>query len=362
MKIWLLSDTHLGCRSNSPRWLELIRNYFYEFYLPLVKKNANKNEDILYHLGDVFDNRQNLNLAVLDLGIELFEELTKCFKEVHIIVGNHDIMRKNSNDITSVDCLKYIPKVFIHKTPQIIKYEENGKVVKCSLMPWQSDRQEELDWISNKADYLFCHTEINGYQMTRSKYQLSENGNNASDFHNFTKVYSGHIHYRQMHDNTNILYVGNPYQMTRNDIGNDKGVYCLDPFTNEETFYKNEYSPVFLSYKISDVLETKLGEFKELVDKNFVDITVPSNYLGKYNMDKFLGEFEECAGSLKLIIEDEDVIEQLGSDTGFDDDFDIIKMAKKYISMTNYDDDLKEKLLNSINDLYNTILSDENNN
>ena len=63
---WLVILT-LGCRSNSVLWLNIIEDYFFNFFIPLVKKEY-KEGDVLYHLGDVFDNRQSINLAAQDLG------------------------------------------------------------------------------------------------------------------------------------------------------------------------------------------------------------------------------------------------------------------------------------------------------
>ena len=44
-RIWMVSDSHLGCRSNSVLWLKIIEDYFFEFFIPLVKKEYKK---ILY--------------------------------------------------------------------------------------------------------------------------------------------------------------------------------------------------------------------------------------------------------------------------------------------------------------------------
>ena len=72
-------------------------------------------------------------------------------------------MRKNSNEISSVDCLKYIPNVTVLKEPKILEYED----ATCLLMPWRrnSDHEKEtLDSIKQNIDYMFCHTETQGVQ------------------------------------------------------------------------------------------------------------------------------------------------------------------------------------------------------
>lgn len=358
MKIWMISDTHLGCRTNSVMWIELIRNYFYEFFIPLVKKEADPKADVLYHLGDVFDNRQSINIAVQTLAIELFDELTKYFREIHIIVGNHDIMKKNSTDITSVDCLKYIPKVIVHKKSSIEQYVINGKIVKCAFMPWQVDEQEELDFLSEKADYLFCHAEIKGHQMTNSVHNVVEDGVEIKKFAGYKRVYSGHIHYGQHKAGTNITYVGNPYQMTRGDISNVKGIYCLDVNNDKETFYENTYSPVFLKYHINEIEETTVETLCKQIKGNFVDILVPSSYMGKYDINRLVVLCSEYASRLDIIVNDDggiDDIEEMQSD------FNIFNIAKTYISNLSYDDELKEKLMGSFTSLYEECLNEQQN-
>ena len=69
----MVSDSHLGCRSNSVLWLQIIEDYFFNFFIPLIKKEYKKG-DVLYHLGDVFDNRQSVNLAAQDLAIRVYNE------------------------------------------------------------------------------------------------------------------------------------------------------------------------------------------------------------------------------------------------------------------------------------------------
>lgn len=349
-RIWLISDTHIGCRSNSVLWLKIIEDYFYEFFIPLVKREY-KEGDVLFHLGDVFDNRQSLNLAAQDLGIRVFEELSKIFPEIHIIVGNHDIMRKNSNDISSVDCLKYIPNVNVHKQPKVLQY--NG--IKCLLMPWRRDslhERETLDSFKNKIDFLFCHTETQGVQTSSNPRSLYEGGNSLSTFDRFHRVYSGHIHYRQ--ERENFVLVGNPYQMTRSDRGNEKGIYILDLNTNEHTFIKNDKSPIFIKYKINDILEKRISYVIEKIKNNFVDIYIPSTYLGKYNVNSLIDHLDGYANHLEPKIYDEESqsgdLDEISFE--FKGNYDLLKLSKDYIEGLNYDMELKSKLTAAVVELY----------
>lgn len=349
-RIWMVSDTHIGCRSNSVLWLGLIEDYFFNFFIPLVKKEYKKG-DVLFHLGDVFDNRQSINLAAQNLAIRVFEELSKTFPEIHIIVGNHDIMRKNSNEITSVDCLKYIPNVTVHKNPKILEYGDT----KCLLMPWRRDRDHEtetLEGIKDDIDYMFCHTETQGVQTSPSKKHLHEGGNDVQVFSRFKAVYSGHIHYRQEKKNFNL--VGNPYQMTRSDRGNQKGIYILDLNKGEHTFTPNDFSPVFIRYYINDILDMTMNQILKEIKGNFVDVFIPSNVLGKYNINSFMDYLDGVANRLDPKIFDEEAgIDFDDSTVGdFKGEIDLIQISKDYINSLGYDEDLKQRLINSVQKLY----------
>tara|TARA_R100000908_G_scaffold18443_1_gene7082 strand:+ start:449 stop:1543 length:1095 start_codon:yes stop_codon:yes gene_type:complete len=353
-RIWMISDTHLGCRANSVMWLQLIDDYFFNFYIPLAKKNYKKG-DVLYHLGDVFDNRQSLNLAAQNLGIRIFEELSKIFPEIHVIVGNHDIMRKHSNDISSVDCLKYIPNVTVHKEPKVIEYEN----VKCLLMPWRRDADHEKETLKKfkGIDYLFCHTETQGVQTSPSTKHLHDGGNTVRTFSKFKRVYSGHIHYRQ--EKGNFILVGNPYEMTRSDRDNQKGVYILDLKTGDHEFIENTYSPKFKRYYINDILERRMGELKKEFKDNFVDILIPSNVLGKYNVNRFMDFYDGVARRLEPRIFDEESVNEFeeGTVSDFNGQMNLMQISQEYINSLDYDKDLKEKLIGSVMKLYNETLT-----
>ena len=354
-KVWMVSDSHLGCRSNSVLWLSIIEDYFFEFFIPLVKKEY-KEGDVLYHLGDVFDNRQSVNLAAQDLAIRVFEELGKIFPDIHIIVGNHDIMRKNSNDIASVDCLKYLPNVTVHKQPKILKYGNT----KCLLMPWRRDHaheKETLDSIKENIDYMFCHTETRGVQTSPSTKHLHEGGNDVGIFKRFKRVYSGHIHYRQ--DKQNFVLVGNPYQMTRSDRGNQKGIYVLDLDTGKHEFFMNKRSPEFIRYYINDILEMRMDDIKKEIKDNFVDVFIPSNVLGKYNINMFMDYLDGVARKLEPRIYDEEnpYDREDGEMSDFNGELNLMNIAAEYINSLEYEEDLKERLKVSVQDLYKRTLS-----
>ena len=38
-RIWMISDTHFGVRSNSREWMDIIEDYFFNYLIPLLKND-----------------------------------------------------------------------------------------------------------------------------------------------------------------------------------------------------------------------------------------------------------------------------------------------------------------------------------
>lgn len=353
-RAFVLSDSHFGARSNSNEWLELILKYFYEDFLPTIKKQYREG-DILIHCGDFFDNRQSINLSVLHEAIKLIEEFSSIFKDgVYMMVGNHDIFRKTSNDITSLDTFKYIPRVHIIKQTQILELESKN----IMLMPWQHSIESEVAEIekckSYSPQYLFCHTDIKTFQF--DKMRKIEEGLDPDKLTEFKKVYTGHIHTVQALKNITIL--GNSYQMTRSDSNNRKGFYLIDFENDTETFFENKTSPRFLRIYLHKFLEKPIGDMIKICKNNKIDLYIDSNLL-KYQVQiaKIVDILSLHASKLEIIPFDS------SESTNFDLDelqnnFNILGLCEKYIKGLNYTDEIKSKLVSKIEYMYNNILKE----
>jgi len=350
-RVWIISDSHFGARNNSVEWLDRMIGYFEEYFIPMVKENY-KPGDILVHCGDVYDNRQSVNLLVLHKTLNLFEELSKIFVDgIFVIAGNHDIMRKNSNDITSLDTLKYIPNVNIYKEPYTLSVNyDDDKVKKLLLMPWRkSEADEEVCIAGSDAEYLFCHTTIQGARF--DKYRHAGEGITSTACKDFTRVYTGHIHTSQEYKN--ILYVGNPYQMTRSDAQNTKGFWCLDLNSGKETFYENTYSPKFVKIYINKALDSTLDELINVATNNFVDIYVPNDYLMKYQVTPLIEEISKVSKRLDVIpFEIDESNTQHDYDIDYDKTLNTYNLCEKYVNGMSIESEIKTKVLALLNDVY----------
>lgn len=94
-RCFIISDTHFGVRNSSHEWLDIMKDYFKNFFLPLLRRESRPG-DFVMHCGDVFDSRHSLNLLVMNDAISIFEEMAQIIPVV-IILGNHDIERKHDN-------------------------------------------------------------------------------------------------------------------------------------------------------------------------------------------------------------------------------------------------------------------------
>jgi calcineurin-like phosphoesterase family protein len=285
-RIFLLSDLHFGVRANSLEWLENQKSYFNNFYIPFLKENVQKG-DILFILGDWFDNRQLLDIYVMNTSIDIVFDLSDILP-VYFMTGNHDIYKKYDTDVNSIVAFKYIPNVTVYEKPLIITNNET----KILLLPWIGNGETEENYArANKFDYMFAHADINGFKYDNGR-EIKNSSANFSKFRSIKKLFSGHIHKRQ--EIGNMIYIGSPYHTKRSDIGNTKGIYIFNPATDSFSFTLNEFSPIFQRIMLEGILELTLTDAIKLLKNNYTDIIVPDKYIHLFNLTKFIDILKNC--------------------------------------------------------------------
>lgn len=276
MKVFQVSDFHFGIHSlHYEKWLNTMTTYCYDFLIPLLKKYSKKN-DALIVLGDVFDNRTSINVKVLNKVVLIFEDIAKIIN-THIIIGNHDCFLRDDTSINAVVSIRNIPNITLYHEPTIIKLGSKDAL----LCPWVEGKREELEILQkySGADFLFTHSDLVGARtQVNPTRPLNRHVCSISDFSGYNRVYSGHIHIRQTVKN--FTFVGAPYHLDRNDIGNVKGVYVLDTEKNEDIFIENNISPEFKIVNINS--DSELSGFNpKILDNNYVDLRINNELLVK---------------------------------------------------------------------------------
>jgi DNA repair exonuclease SbcCD nuclease subunit len=356
-RVWFITDTHLGVRNNSNEWIDSIREYFFDWFFPLVRENYQPG-DVLFHLGDVFDSRQSINLKVLNLGISIFEELSLIFTDgIYVIAGNHDIWNKTSNDINSLKSIKWIPNVNVLEDPQSISILDKSFL----LMPWRKDHEAESEFLesSKPHDVLCCHADIRGLKF--NKFTHVETGASVKEFEKFKKVYSGHIHYAQKSGNINML--GSPYEITRSDMDNKKGITLLNVSDLKETFFENNFSPKFKRHYFKDILESTADELEPIFRNNFIDIMIDPVMSLKAPLN-ILTDILQSQRTLKFHPYDPDQANSLSQQI-IDIEgrqFNVLDFIKEYIENLEHDRDTKDKMYQSLVKLHTIVTTQDQEN
>ena len=365
-KIFLIGDTHigLGYPNSVDKWHKTHKQYFSDFLIPLLKEKVEPH-DIIVHLGDLFDNRNVIPINLLNYGMDIVEEISK-IAPFHIIVGNHDVCSKSASEINTVRPVKRIPNVKIYDSTDILEY--NG--LKILMMPYIENRLDQIKLINDNknCDYLFCHSDLNGCKMHLTSVAHKNNDKiDIEEFSTFKKVRSGHIHLTQT--NKQFTFVGSIFQMDRNDIGNQKGIFVIDTENDSEEFYPNNVSPVFKKFKV--VQESDIDRLDELKDsKDYIDLLISNNLLvsnrklrrklesllqvGNFSSVEYLDDIVK-----EVETKDENLIESINEQIEISIKLDYEEFIRKYIESQKYDN---ENFTSGIIEEYDEIIRIYNDN
>jgi predicted MPP superfamily phosphohydrolase len=274
MRVFMMTDTHFGIYLNNlDKWLNMMESTFYNWVIPYLRENALPG-DILIHLGDLFDNRTSIPIIVLNKVEKILNEISKILP-VHIMVGNHDLWNKGSNEVNSVRLYGYLNKnIKVYENTTTLEIGDS----KLVLMPWVEKRLDMIREIKeNPGDYLFCHSDLNGCRMhLNSVAHRNPDKIEVEQFKGYKDVFSGHIHITQQ--NKNFRFIGSLYQMDRNDVGDQKGMTILDLETGDTEFVPNTYSPIFKKVRVTD--EQSIDSLDALKNsKDYIDLAISNNLL-----------------------------------------------------------------------------------
>jgi hypothetical protein len=223
------------------------------------------------------------------------------------------------------------------------------------MMPWRRDASHEAETLAEypQAEIVYCHSEVRGIYLNAKV--KNDHGTDSNIYDKYTRVYSGHIHFRQ--NKGKLLMVGVPYQLTRSDSNNTKGFDLVDLETMEETFFENDISPKFLKYNLTQLYDMPLGQFKNQIENNFIDLFVPSKIATTNSLSKLINKIQHIGRKLEPNIYQEDnYIDKDFYDIDEIEDmyknYNILNLCNMYVEGLNEDEDIKEKLKKKLKQLY----------
>ena len=324
MKIAIITDQHFGARKNSKLFHDYFLKFYEDIFFPTLEKEG---ITTVIDMGDTFDSRKGIDFSALAWSKDhYFDRLKEMGCEVHTIVGNHTAYYKNTNDINAIDLLlrEYDNvKIYAETTPILV---DNLSIL---LVPWiNKENEEQTLSMIKKSNSPVCmgHLELKGFKV--NEYVIMEHGFDYKPFGKFEKVYSGHFHTRSNQEN--IYYLGNPYEMFWNDIGDQRGFHLFDTETLEHIPVNNPYSIFSKIYyedtpyqtfdtrqyedKIVKLIVRKksdLKQFEKFVDKlyssNVAELKVVENFDFQESKEFEAFESEDTMSILNRYIEEAEI-------------------------------------------------------
>lgn len=351
MKIAILGDTHFGARNDSPAFHKLFAKFYSNIFFPYLDEH---HIDTIIQLGDVFDRRKYINYQSLKYSKEYFFEQANKYN-TWMLVGNHDVYYKNTNDVNSLSLLLQ-PYNNIHQIHRPQEVEFDGTSI--LMVPWlnaENHQQYMVDIDTSRSQIVAGHFEIGGFEMYRGT--VCDSGIDRNVFAKFEMVLSGHFHHRSHYGN--IHYVGTPYEMMWSDFGDPKGFHILDTSTRELTFVTNPYVMFHKVHyddtdkQISEVVNIDFSMYHE----TFVKLIV-RNKTNPYCFDMFVDRLEKAGVYNVQVVDDHFHMDVANESELTSEAEDTLTILTKHIQQLDANVD-KQQLTSLMISLYDEALSVE---
>ena len=346
MKVAILNDTHAGVRNSSEIFMNYQEEFYRDIFFPYLKEHDITN---IFHLGDYYDHRKNINFKALHHNRKIFlEPLKDAGIHMDIIPGNHDVFHKNTNDLTA------LKELLGYYTSNVSIITKPTKVNGVHLIPWINKENYDsfTDYIANNDGVLMAHLEMKGFDVLKGF--ASPHGMDAELFKNYESVYSGHYHVKSEHGN--IRYLGSQMEFTWNDVDDPKHFHIYDTETKEITsvlnpltlFKRIYYNDETIDYNTFDISDCSNKFCKVIVEKK----TNP------FMFDKLIDRIADLhTHELKIV---ENFQEFLGENvaTSLEDVENTQELMDNYVDSVSTDLD-KNKIKTLMNSVYNEALDKE---
>jgi len=346
LHIGLITDTHFGVRGDSREFQNHMVRFYREVFWPEMKKRGISK---VFHLGDIVDRRKFINFVTLNtLRKEFIEEAENLNIDLHIIVGNHDIPYRNTNEINAIKetCSRY-NHIHLYEEPREI-IVDNTKIL---MMPWINNTNIASSFKimeQSDAQIMFGHLEIAGFEMYKGL--PSHEGYDPTHFDKFDIVASGHFHKKST--NGNIHYLGAPYEMTWSDYDCPRGFHIFDTDTRTFEYIKN---PLHMFHKIwyndeGKTFEELQTDFSHIKD-SYVKVIVQEK-TNAYWFDLFMGNIYKAGAIDVSIVDDHKNMQELSDEDIVNNAEDTPTILSKYVANldTKQDKTALDKLMRTLYD------------
>lgn len=297
-KIGIIGDIHVG---QTFYHNQVITDYHNkkrdELFDEIIARFKKDGVDTILFSGDIFDNRNIVTVESLHYVIDLFSNRMKDFKII-TITGNHDMQYENSDCLTSLEFLHFIPNVtVIDKEPVAMQFGQYT----WHLFPWlgtPANKEKALEYMKSvgctpekrAANVFFGHFDIIGMLMEAGN--ISVAGFDPNEMSKYcTYVISGHYHCKSAKKigNTRFLYLGTPYHLSFAHLGVDPGYYICNTDTMKIDFIENKIGERYIEVNDYDDIDAMpdlsgtLVKYNNDVSKTSEEAMVPLDKLKAKN-------------------------------------------------------------------------------
>ena len=261
-KAAIFGDIHYGLKNNSKIHNEDCHTFVDWFCDNAIKENC----ETCIFLGDLYHTRNSINVSTLNYGYECIKKLSKSFKKVYLILGNHDIYFREKRDLYSYPFADSFDNVIVVKDKM-----SSGNV---TLVPWLVEEEwKGMSAISSK--YIFGHFELPHFKMNEMVEMPDHGRLKKEDFVKPDYVFSGHFHKRQ--NNGKIHYVGSPFAHNYADVWDDERGMMILEWDKTPKYIDWDNGPKYININLSTLLENPDDYLSEKLNCKII-IDVPISY------------------------------------------------------------------------------------
>jgi DNA repair exonuclease SbcCD nuclease subunit len=353
--IGICGDLHIGTRSGDVNFLDFQTQWLESFMQDCLAKKV----DYIIQVGDFFDVRKSMGVHILDWVMETFIPMVEKYAiPWMIIVGNHDIYYRDSNEIYSTKLLEKLLPDMISVVNRFEHIEINDTEI--FLCPWLDEKNRiELPKALGftKARYMIGHLELAGFPLYKGV--SNDHGMDSKPFHQFERVITGHYH--TISSAHNVTYIGSPYHLTWADYpdGDNRGWFLFDPVANSLELQKNAtHESLFALIEYNDDHDFEMNELL-VYEGNILKIVVT-----KKENEKRFKNFLKILNEIKVI--DYQIIDNTVLNIGSSETVDLSKplesdtvvIFKDYIESSSADAGFDSQTMTLLmNDIYDKALN-----
>jgi len=242
--IWI-TDLHFGRSGNSP----IVNQDNLEFLDWAIDRALSWGAETMIFGGDWHDQRHQLHISTMHASLEGLDKLNFAFKKNYLILGNHDLLKRESREFRSIEFARNLKNITIVKDPMTI-----GDV---TFLPWLVG-DEHKNVRSLKSRYVFGHLEMPGFKMNAAVV-LPDSPHllHSEQFLNQEYVFSGHFHIRQTEGR--VIYTGSCMPHNFSDAWDENRGLMLLEWGKDPIFEAWSEQPLYRTTKLSELLANPSG-------------------------------------------------------------------------------------------------------